>query len=293
MQDSGDATKIDLVRSVYRGLLGREPDPGGLLHHARNLDAAPGFAALESVLRDFIGSEEFRLRTGSVDFADLARPQGPDAGEEEPISHVVGIGTSCFTAFLQRRWRLRNFAGPFDWIFSSEQMVEHALRDDFRLFLSPDQYERVETPAGWRCHHRFYGGMVRNAPIFNHHDPLSEADHQYFRRCVDRFRQAVQGPRRTLLVQMAWVAPDSHKDFQSLAELLDGIAPRAVLNLFVVSGPTGRIFPELGLIREHGRHRMYHLFPVSYLSELGFTDRLDDVAVLRALSRHRLELRSV
>lgn len=251
MQDSSEATRIDLVRSVYRGLLGREPDPEGLLHHARNLGAAPGFAALASVLRDFVGSEEFRLRNGSLDFADLLRPEGLDAGEDEPVSHVVGLGTNCFTAFLQRRWRLRNFAGPFDWIFSSEKMVEHALRDDFRLFLAPDQYERVETPAGWRCHHRLYRGMVRNAPIY------------------------------------------SHRDFQSLAELLDRIAPKAVLNLFVVSAPTGRVFPELGLIREHGRHRMYHLFPVSHLSELGFTDRLDDVAVLRALSRHRLELRPV
>lgn len=38
---------------------------------------------------------------------------------------------------------------------------------------------------------------------------------------------------------------------------------------------------------------MYHLYPVSYLSEIGFTDRLDDVAILRALSRYRLDLQSV
>jgi FkbM family methyltransferase len=51
-----------IVSMLYRLLLGREPDPAGLAHHARNLDA-PDFTT-EELARTFIASDEFRRRPG-------------------------------------------------------------------------------------------------------------------------------------------------------------------------------------------------------------------------------------
>jgi SAM-dependent methyltransferase len=48
-----------LVAALYRGLLGREPDPDGLRHHANSLAAGTDLA---DVLRRFVDSPEFAAR---------------------------------------------------------------------------------------------------------------------------------------------------------------------------------------------------------------------------------------
>jgi SAM-dependent methyltransferase len=50
-----------LVAELYRGALGREPDPDGLRHHC---EALAGGKPLSEVLGSFIGSDEFRGRQG-------------------------------------------------------------------------------------------------------------------------------------------------------------------------------------------------------------------------------------
>lgn len=67
----------ELVRQLYRGLLGREPDLDGLRHHVENLRL---YGELDSVLRNFIGSDEFarQFRDTSPALADASEASLPE-----------------------------------------------------------------------------------------------------------------------------------------------------------------------------------------------------------------------
>ena len=45
---------------------------------------------------------------------------------------------------------LRKYAGPFDWLYSSADMIRHCLEDGFRAFLDRDQLIRSAGPGSGR-----------------------------------------------------------------------------------------------------------------------------------------------
>eukprot|EP00438_Fugacium_kawagutii_P017986 Skav206738 [mRNA] locus=scaffold2729:110557:114459:+ [translate_table: standard] len=63
----------------------------------------------------------------------------PFVDEGPAISHVISLGCRCSQASVYRALQKRRYACPFDWIFSSPQMVTHCLQDDFRSFLDRAQ----------------------------------------------------------------------------------------------------------------------------------------------------------
>ena len=88
----------------------------------------------------------------------------------------VSLGNWCITSHAIKLSKLKKSSYPFDWIFSSHQMIINFL-EEATLFT----YNNLVLESG-KTHHKVYGD------IFNHHDPLvSIEDYQYFERCVDRF----------------------------------------------------------------------------------------------------------
>ena len=47
--------------------------------------------------------------------------------EREQIAHVISLGCRCSQASIYQALKRRRYACPFDWIFSSAQMVAHCL----------------------------------------------------------------------------------------------------------------------------------------------------------------------
>ena len=74
-----------------------------------------------------------------------------------PTEHVLSLGSACFTARFLQQQRLRTHAAPFDWVFSSAQMVTHCIETGFASLLDTDQYHRL---AGGTVGHRTYSGMA-------------------------------------------------------------------------------------------------------------------------------------
>lgn len=110
------------------------------------------------------------------------------------------LGEFCHASALIKANELKLASYPFDWIFSSDQMIKHCIEDDFRTFLNKSEYNsNLSNPE--ICEHNFYATMVENYQkaegfddrekvIFNHHNPLVNQDHYaYFERCVNRFRE--------------------------------------------------------------------------------------------------------
>lgn len=70
-EHSGPDAERKLVVELYRGLLGRDPDEGGLAAYAAQLRSGVPVAEL---IRNLVGSEEFSLRQGYLRVAESALP---------------------------------------------------------------------------------------------------------------------------------------------------------------------------------------------------------------------------
>lgn len=98
----------------------------------------------------------------------------------------VSLGQNCNVAWYLQQSGTRQFAGPFDWIFSSASIVADCLRDDFACFL--DRAAMFPVRDGTAAGHRVY-----HASMFNHRSPLNAVeDHLALVRSVDRFRALLQ-----------------------------------------------------------------------------------------------------
>lgn len=66
----------------------------------------------------------------------------------------VSIGPYCNTADILNQHNLRVNAYPFDYIFSSLEMVKHCINDRFNIFLDKSYYTKGNDNDSTR--HSFY-----------------------------------------------------------------------------------------------------------------------------------------
>lgn len=219
-------TDEQFLRALYTGLLGREPDAAGLQHHLHALQLQQGDPArYRRMVEAFVASSEFRLAAER-----RLAPVGNNAFLPDlagtAFGHVVPLGNFCHAAMALKRAGLRRWAGPFDWIFSSTEMVAHCITDDFSRFLDPAQYRSVPvservTPEANLCEHLFYREKFGVRFAFNHHDPAASAkDAAYFQRSAGRLRQVLGSLAWKLFVVVSPV-PVSLKQLQPLLSALE------------------------------------------------------------------------
>lgn len=177
----------------------------------------------------------------------LRRPVSQFASHLRPLADrlaagelsLIGIGPECITAAIIEMFGLRIRSYPFDWLFSSLPMIEHCLRDDFRAFLDPAQYETVPlaertTPTTNRTHHRLYRDRFGVNYVFNHHEMPDGLEH--FQRAAGKFRGAV---RPHLLHVVRRPAPDLADQVARFAEVVPGAQVLAIRVLPAGDQPRG------------------------------------------------------
>ena len=130
--------------------------------------------------------------------------------EQQPPLLVMSFGCICLTARSLGIAHARTFAAPFDWIFSNPAVVSHIISDGGLSFLNREQYFKAEKSSSDSGHsHMQYSPMLHagrkgqnpRAIIFNHHDPLNDAeDHAYLTRAVKRLLAALASPLPKLCV---------------------------------------------------------------------------------------------
>jgi hypothetical protein len=98
----------------------------------------------------------------------------------------VSLGENCSTAWYLKQSGLKKASYPFDWIFSSPEIILDCINDSFtkfmdRSFIKPN---KNNLSAG----HLYY-----HTNLFNHRNPLkSDEDYNYYQRCCDRFLNLIQ-----------------------------------------------------------------------------------------------------
>lgn len=99
------------------------------------------------------------------------------------IQHVCSLGTLCFSSQLCKDTGLKRESYPFDWIFSTPEIIVNILKDKFSSFLNKNLYI---SQGEKKCAHKLYD----EKKMFNHHNPKKSAeDYDYFKRCVSRFNK--------------------------------------------------------------------------------------------------------
>ncbi len=101
------------------------------------------------------------------------------------VKHVCSLGSLCHSSELLKVAELKKCSYPFDWIFSSYDMVIHCIEDNFKMFMDKSYYIDIKSD---KCGHKHY-----HEELFNHRNPLRiEEDYAYYERCISRFQNLLR-----------------------------------------------------------------------------------------------------
>jgi hypothetical protein len=266
------------------GVLKRQGDYASISAHLRSLGENPSFEDAAGLLSAFVADKEATsLR--------LWHETNPPA--QEPVKHISSIGLHCLTSFTLKKFNLKAYSGPFDWIFSNFPMVTHCIEDNFDIFLDKRYFEPI--PLHMRqaenvmfCDHAFYRDKFGARHVFNHYDVTLAENYNYYVRCVDRFRAALTSGQRNLLVGMSYDIYMSDTYFPRLCSLMEKF-PGSELLIISTKMSDGTKFGAQ-LADERGPHKLFELYMTGTLGPLQFTHSADEVTFRRLLDNYRFDL---
>ncbi|USH05439.1 papain-like cysteine peptidase [Grimontia kaedaensis] len=107
-------------------------------------------------------------------------------GDSAKNTKFVSLGENCSSAWYLKQLGLKKASYPFDWVFSSPEIILDCLNDNFEKYL--DKGLIVPKRGGTSAGHSYY-----HDDLFNHRNPLaSDNDYSYLQRCCDRLTGLVQ-----------------------------------------------------------------------------------------------------
>lgn len=131
----------------------------------------------------------------------------------------ISIGPYCSTADILKANNLRTESYPFDYIFSSLEIVKHCINDKFNTFLDKKYYTPGTGDNSTR--HSFYCNFldtpllkqhhinnnyskdykVSSGNLFNHHNLIkSDDDYDKFKRRCDRLLSLINNNEKIVFV---------------------------------------------------------------------------------------------
>lgn len=117
-----------LLDRYFRSVLERPATDDELEHHIRRNTMKPTLVA------EMLNSNEIIRRSARR----LAHPEELTLIRNplDTIHHAVSFGANCYTSAFMKRWSLKTYSGPFDWIFSTPWMVSYCIEDNFSSSLT-------------------------------------------------------------------------------------------------------------------------------------------------------------
>ncbi len=266
-----DTTKeADVVAELYRGILGREPDKGGLVSSVDIL-RANGLAA---TARTLIRSKEFQQIT-------VRSNTGTPTNFSPPSVPCISLGHDCHAAELLKGLGCRQEAYPFDWIFSSPKMVAHAITTDFEHLLDRSFHHVGEGHAVDHTYYRENFG-IRN--MFNHHDTSSDDGFSYLSRCVDRFRSIRD---QQAAARFVFLGVDAlPEDLNAMWGAISPIFPAASFLGLSLRVHKKNVLPRYSEIDVGPSHVIAEFHSRSAKQPLNFSDVVDNAALAQIVADH-------
>ena len=275
------------MSALFRVCLGREPDPVGMDHHLRLISRLGLSRSFQPIIEAFVTLPEFRSKHLFDSLLREGGKQTPSAHDGRPVRHVVSLGSHCYTSYLLKRSGLKSFSTPFDWIFSSPDMIRHCLDDDFRTFLDKGFFEPIaqgqrHSTVNGVCEHGFYRDNFGVHSVFNHHDPSQEKDFSYFSRAVARLRTVLSSNERSLFI-MTSATQDPVAAFDQVLKTLRNRSEHPELLFISIGRDHAEVMPEMSVVHEDGPSKILSMRPISDWGSIEFKSAVDDLAIARYL----------
>ena len=177
--------------------------------------------------------------------AEQARSQLADfMGQDVAETRFVSLGENCSSAWYLKQLGLKDGSYPFDWIFSSPEIVQDCINDGFEKYL--DRELMVPIKGGTAAGHSLY-----HEKLFSHRSPLvGDEDYDYYQRCCNRFLElmALQASACYLITlinepskRVGWAkgftgqfAMPEHQGVESVSDLVGCIKEKNANAKFVV-----------------------------------------------------------
>jgi hypothetical protein len=191
------------------------------------------------------------------------------------FTHAISLGSQCYVSAVFKRLGLRRYSGPFDWMFTTVDMVQACIESDFDQFLDRQYYKPVEWEG--KIYHKHTYHHTHWLANFTHYDPMSDEGHAYLERCVDRFRGVLDAPDPKLFLFVVQIhAPDRDKYIDKFVSLNAAITSRS--DNATVIGVTVTPGKDAGMVETGaaGASRLFHYTALSPLGGITFQDPADD-----------------
>ena len=134
---------------------------------------------------------------------------------------LFSVGHRCTSASLIKEMRHKFETYPFDWVVSKLDVLVHCIETDFVEYLRIENYVEKQSETFNLCddvkthvcnenivYNKYYeNDYISDSPenkigtygmklAMSHHDIRQEKDHQYFERCVERFKKILALPQQ-------------------------------------------------------------------------------------------------
>lgn len=115
----------------------------------------------------------------------------------------IGLGQNCNASWYLKESGNKRASYPFDWMFTTPNIMLDILGDDFGSFL--DQTQLI--PHGLDAGHQRY-----HETLFGHRNPATSADdHAFFKRCVERWNQLMYAQKPVVFLTVVLNESDKRK----------------------------------------------------------------------------------
>lgn len=282
----------EIVNGCFRALLGRDAGAQGIEYWKKErfqdfLVQGPDEFLLK-FMPMILGSQEWyhRHMATAMDAVRAQLLQPHYGGANSPF--IIGLGSTGYTAAMLKRFNMRRWSGPFDWLSATPDMVREILSEDFAPMLTQEGWESID--AADRPDERWYRSRNHRletrhgAPCILHSaDMTTEEGLQYMARCVQRFQDAMRGVGNKLLLQVIQEDGEAERHFQETALLLNAMGRHFQYVLVsVLPEDQEAPFPQVEPVLAAGPHRMLRFQPISRIQAAQSADMMDEVVLLRA-----------
>ena len=103
----------------------------------------------------------------------------------------------CGSANIIRNLHLKTCSYPFDWCFSTLDIVTKCIGDNFEKLLDSSHYID-STP--FTTYETACGHVIYHKAMFPHRDMRIAENHSYLKRCVERFQNSIRSDKLKLFI---------------------------------------------------------------------------------------------
>ena len=129
----------------------------------------------------------------------------------------ISIGPYCDSSDILKKFGLRKNAYPFDYVFSSLEMISHAINDGFNIFLDKRYYTHSKNVTQHSYYstfidteilrrHHIANGLpkiatdLKNREIFLHHNLFNNAVYSAFIRRCNRLLSLIDNNNKIVFI---------------------------------------------------------------------------------------------